>query len=105
MKNNIQRLGNTLVSRMTRTADAAVGVYTDLGTINYNMSLTPDSLNEPIPSGDYLISEGADPQPNDRVVIAWCGNEPVVIGPAAAQRTPLPIRVTSDGAGNVTIRW
>lgn len=101
---NITRLGNALDSRMRRTADAAVGVHTDLGVINYNMSLTPDSLNQPIPAGDYLIAEGADPQPGDRVIIAWCGAEAVVIGPAAAQRRPVPIRVTSDGNGNVTIR-
>lgn len=103
--NNIQRLGDTLSKRMAKTARAAVGVYTDMGTINYNNSLTPDSLNVPIPQGDYLISEGADPQPDDRVLVAWVGSQPVVVGPAATQRQPLPIKVTSDGQGNVTITF
>lgn len=103
--NNIQRLGDTLSQRMAKAAKAAVGVYTDLGTINYNNSLTPDSLNVPIPQGDYLIAAGASPQPGDRVLIAWCGNEPVVVGPASTQRQPLPVKVTSDGQGNVTITF
>lgn len=103
--NNIQRLGDILSSRMAKASKAAVGVYTDLGIINYNNSLTPDSLNVPIPQGDYLIAKGADPKPGDRVLIAWCGNEPVVVGPAAAQRQPLPVTVTSDGQGHVTITF
>ena len=103
--NNIQRLGDILSKRMAKAANAAVGVYTDLGTINYNMSLTPDSLNVPIPQGDYLIAEGADPQPDDRVLVIWVGNQPVVVGPVAAQRQPMPVEVTSDGQGNVTIKF
>lgn len=103
MSNNIQRLGNTLSDRMIKTANAAAVVYTELGTINANMSLTPDSLQVSIPSGDYMIQAGQKPQSGDRVLIAWCGNDAVVTGPASAQQKPLPITVTSDGEGNVTI--
>lgn len=103
--NNIQRLGDTLSKRMAKTARAAVGVYTDFGTINYNLSLTPDSLNVPIPQGDYLLAEGAAPKSDDRVLIAWCGNEPIVLGKATPDRQPLPVTVTSDGQGNVTINF
>lgn len=105
MSNNIQRLGETLATRMTKTANAAVTIATELGTINYNKTLTPDSLNVSIPEGDYLIVQGMKPQPGDRVMIAWCGNDPVITGPAAAEIQPLPITVTSDGEGNVTITF
>lgn len=105
MSKNIQRLGETLVKRMEKTAAAAVKVATEYGTINYNMSLTPDSLNVPIPEGDYLIVKGANPQPGDRVLISWCGNDPVVTGAAGTEADPISVTVTSDGVGNVTISW
>ena len=105
MSNNIQRLGETLVKRMAKTANAAVSVQTELGTINENMSLTPDSLNQPIPEGDYLIPPGVHLQPDDRVLISWCGNDPVVTGPVAEQPESLAVTVTSDGQGNVTITF
>ena len=105
MSRNIQRLGDTLVRRMTKTANAAVQVETELGTINYNRSLTPDSLNVPIPEGDYLIISGMKPQPGDRVLISWCGTDAVVTGPASTAENALPIKVTSDGEGNVTITF
>lgn len=55
MSNNIQRLGETLNKRMIKTANAATIVATELGTINQNLSLTPDSLQVAIPEGDYLL--------------------------------------------------
>lgn len=103
MSNNIQRLGETLSKRMLKTANAAVGIYTELGTINENLSLSPDSLQVAIPEGEYLLMPGVRPKENDRVLIAWCGNEPVITGPASEQQTSLAITVTSDGKGNVTI--
>lgn len=105
MSKNIQRLGDTLVRRMEKTANAAVGTYTEMGTINYNMSLTPDSLGVPIPEGDYLIISGQTLTAGDRVLISWCGNDPVISGPASEEEKPLNITVTSDGEGNVTITW
>lgn len=105
MSNNIQRLGETLVKRMAKTANAATTVQTELGTINENMSLTPDSLNQPIPEGDYLVPAGVQLHPDDRVLISWCGNDPVVTGPVSEQAESLAIAVTSDGQGNVTITF
>lgn len=105
MSNNIERLGNTLVKRMKKTADAAVGIASEFGTINDNMSLTPDSLQLAIPQGEYLITAGQKIQPGDRVLIIWCGNEPVITGPTSTEIKPLPIKVTSDGHGNVTITF
>lgn len=107
MSSNMERLGNVLVDRMKRTSRAAVPMGAELGTINANLSLTPDSLRIPIPKGDYLVSltltdgtfrtgtetenEGVDDHshqlPNvfrglkagDRVLLVWCGNDPVVV--------------------------
>lgn len=77
--NNIQRLGNTLSGRMKKTANAAVPVSIELGVINSNLSLTPDSIDADIAQGEYLICSGLDLEDGDRVLIAWAGNEPVVI--------------------------
>lgn len=101
MSNNLQRLGETLNKRMQKTAQSAVGIVVELGIINANMSMTPDSLQVAIPNGDYMISAGQDPHPGERVLVAWCGNEPVVIAAASAEAAP--IRVDSDGNGHVTI--
>lgn len=137
MGKNIQRLGNTLAQRMTKSAKAASTVPLELGTINDNLSLTPDSIKVPIPKGEYMVcltlTGGYDTsetthshdagghthsggthgghtsgsgdhthsggehthtggphthrlpeafrnlKPGDRVLIAWCGNEPVVV--------------------------
>lgn len=103
MSNNLQRLGAELASRMKKTAGAAVPVTVELGTINQNLSLSVDSLNTPIPKGDYMVnlifaageyetssSYGVDGhshrlpsvfralKPGDRVLVVWCGFEPVV---------------------------
>lgn len=103
MGNNIQRLGQTLAGRMVQTASAAVPTTIELGVINGNMSLTTDSLQVPVPQGEYMVDiiltdeENYETeivkdhkhripkvfrklQPGDRVLVAWCGNEPVVIG-------------------------
>ena len=122
MSKNSQRLGATLSNRMKRTADGAVPTTIELGVVNYNLSITTDSLQEAIPKGDYMVNlmltggittsveshthsggthaqysgngshthNGGDHshqlpstfrglQPGDRVLVAWCGTEPVVI--------------------------
>ena len=106
MSNNVQRLGETLSNRMKKTANGAVPVAIELGTINSNMSLTTDSLQANIPKGDYLVditlqsstySTGVTQnhthslpsnfralRAGDRVLVAWCGNDPVVIAIVAS---------------------
>ena len=100
MKNNYQRLGATLAERMKKTSDAAVPLTIELGIVNSNMSITTDSLKVQIPKGDYMVnlaltgggSTGSTDghkhslptafrglQSGDRVLVAWCGNEPVVV--------------------------
>jgi hypothetical protein len=104
MSKNMERFGSTLANRMKKTANGAVKITTELGTINSNLSLTPDSLQAAIPKGDYMVNimltggnrtstetiEDADHshqlpasfrnlQAGDRVLMTWCGNEPVVL--------------------------
>lgn len=134
MKNNFEKLGDTLNKRMQKVVGAREGIIAELGTITSNMSLQVASLSNTIPKGDYLISrhlaygaknatltktksgqgthghgpsgehsqeigsgshshpssEGAHVhdvlipesmrslKPGDRVLVIWCGNEPVV---------------------------
>ena len=101
MSRNIQRLGESLVARMQKTANASASIQTELGIMTENLSLIPDSLQAAIPQGDYMVSAGQDPQPGERVLMAWCGSEPVII--ASASTTIRKITVTSDGEGNVTV--
>ena len=56
MSSNLQRLGETLAGRMKRTASAAVPTTLELGTINGNLSLTVDSIGDPIPQADYMAA-------------------------------------------------
>ena len=123
MSKNTQRLGATLSNRMKKTANGAVPTTIELGVVNSNLSITTDSLQEPIPKGDYMVNlmltggsstsseshshtggthdghatgDGSHThsggehshqlpgafrglQAGDRVLVAWCGAEPVVI--------------------------
>lgn len=100
MSSNMQRLGATLADRMKKTSRAAVPTTIELGVINANLSLTTDSLRAAIPKGDYMVnlaltggtktgtanshshtlpSAFRGLKAKDRVLVAWCGNEPVVI--------------------------
>lgn len=106
MSSNMQKLGDTLVRRMKKTSAAAVPTTIELGTIGSNLSLSVASLRDPIPRGDYMINitltsstyrtgQTADAdglihshtlpsvfrslKEGDRVMVAWCGNEPVVL--------------------------
>lgn len=100
-RSNLQKLGNTLAGRMQKTASAAVPTTLELGRINENLSLSTDSLRSAIPKGDYMVAlhmtgstyrtsydeAHSHELPNvirklkagDRVLVAWCGNEPIII--------------------------
>jgi hypothetical protein len=100
MSTNIQRFASIMSSRMKQTSTAAVPTTLELGTVQSNMSITTDGLQAVIPRGDYMVnltltggrttSKVEDHthdlpdsfrglQPGDRILVAWCGNEPVVI--------------------------
>ena len=55
MSSNIQRLGNTLTSRMAKTAKAAIPATVELGIINGDLSLSVDSLPGKISPSDYMV--------------------------------------------------
>lgn len=107
MGKNVQRLSAALSSRMSRTARDAQHTFMELGVINGELALVTDSFKVPIPKGDYMLAltlTGAGTAPgifetksggdghkhqlaevfrevkaNDRVLVAWCGNEAVVV--------------------------
>lgn len=109
MSKNMQQLGAILSNRMKRTATGAVPTTIELGIVNANLSITTDSLQAAIPKGDYMVNlmltgglgisggthEGHETgdgthshtlpgsfrglRAGDRILVAWCGNEPVVI--------------------------
>lgn len=79
MSSNIQRLGDTLSSRMKKTANAAVPIALELGSIRGDLSLTTDSLPAMIPKGQYMVNLALNVASGDRVLVAWCGNEPIVV--------------------------
>lgn len=116
MSKNMQRLGATLSDRMKLTASGAVPTTIELGTVNSNLSLTTDSLQAAIPKGDYMVNlmltgdrststeshthtDGYHSHSHelpgtfrglsagDRVLVSWCGNEPVVIAIVTASTT------------------
>lgn len=123
MPKNIENFASLMATRMQQTANAAIPNSLELGTVNNDMSITPDNFGVPIPKGDYMVnlmlttslvtsdtehthSGGAHGghtggsgdhshsggkhnhalpsahrgiRPGDRILIAWCGNEAVVI--------------------------
>ena len=104
MSKNMQRFSATLSERMKRTANSAIPTGTELGIVNANLSITTDSLQAAIPKGDYMVNlmltgsrntssashgDGTHRhdlpsafrglQSGDRVLVTWCGNDPVVI--------------------------
>ena len=89
-EHNTKRLAKLLSDRMKETSKAAVRTTIELGLFNNDRSITPDSLRDRIPKGEYMInsvlttvdshSEKLFPlKGGDRILIAWCGDEPVVI--------------------------
>ena len=105
MGKNMQRLGNVLADRMNRTAQANSTLPLELGTINGDGSLKTDSLTGNISPADYMVDirltaasyetskitlDGEEHnhklpsafrqlQAGDRVLVAWVGNEPVIV--------------------------
>lgn len=101
MKRNLQRLGSALDNRMKNTANASVPMTVELGTIKRNLSLRVDSVKKEIPKGSYMVnlaltsgsyrttavSDHSHGLPSvfralksgDRVLVVWCGFEPVVV--------------------------
>lgn len=56
MRNNFEKLGETLNKRMQSVAGANSVLFAELGTITSNMGLQVYSIRNVIPRGDYLVS-------------------------------------------------
>lgn len=78
MSNKIQKLGNVLNERMQKAITGRATLTVELGVIHSNASLTTDGIPAEIPKGDYFMPQGAELQPGDRVLVAWCGMTPVI---------------------------
>lgn len=76
----ISRLALTLSRRMKQENESDEII--DFGKIQKNMSLVTDAFPVPIAKGEYLVlSHGEERvKPGDRVLVAWVGNEAVVMG-------------------------
>ncbi|MCU7380524.1 hypothetical protein OBO34_19615 [Clostridiales Family XIII bacterium ASD5510] len=66
---------------MSHITKANASTDIELGKLKSNNSLKPDISPGPIPETDYSVcrSIAGDLAPGDRVLIVWCGDEPVII--------------------------
>ena len=87
MSKSTDRMCAALTRRMQQTAKAGQPMGMDLGQIveTYRdgvlvRDLTPDGLRKTIPQGSYSTLGALYLENGDRVVVAWIGNEPVVLG-------------------------
>ena len=93
MSKNTDRLCAALTRQMTRSAKGNQTLFLELGTINRRKELIPDSLRKPIPYGQYLYNRQAgfqeepDTTEEDRVLVAWVGNEAVAVCPIHVVRS------------------
>jgi len=78
---NIEKLGNVIMGQIVRVNRSNSRTVMDLGSVNSALSLVPDHSPGPIPDGEYTVCRNAAPalKKGARVLIAWCGGEPVVI--------------------------
>ncbi len=102
MTSNIEKLGETPAGPHAYGEKSSSSALIELGTISSALALEPDQSPGPIPEGDYSICRtvsdkvmkkekgchwqrvyGGHPlsklKAGDRVLIVWCGSEPVVI--------------------------
>jgi len=110
---NLTALGELLNSQMQRVQAAGATQSVEFGVIQEDLSLRVDSLKDDIPKGEYLLNlsltgltgdflvssvDGTHPhshtlpaplrgiRPNDRVLVLWVGNQPVVLAILASSK-------------------
>lgn len=81
MPKNMEKLGNTLHGQIARVNKANRKTTIELGVLTGSMSLRPDLSPGPIGRREYSVCRSiADTLgPGDRVLICWCGTEPVIV--------------------------
>lgn len=84
---NMDRLGSILAKQMQKTVQANRPLGLEMGRIKETrrdgvlvLDLISDSLRQTIPQGGYSTLGGVSLRDGDRVVVAWLGFEPVVLG-------------------------
>lgn len=81
MSRSTDRLVAALTHRMQQTSRAGQPMGLDLGQItDRKLTLTTDRIRSPIPRGSYSTLGPLSLEAGDRVVVAWVGNEPIVLG-------------------------
>lgn len=79
--NGFNHLARVISQRIKREGDSPL--FLDFGEIKKNGCLATDSFPELIPKGEYSILQrlalGGDPEAGDRVLVAWVGEEAVVM--------------------------
>lgn len=100
----IEKLGLTFNKRAHQVQKATKGLTPEIGTITGSLGLHVNSVSNTIPKGAYLIARDltlgkkgdkfetssggytvpipekmASVKSGDRVLVIWCGNEPVVV--------------------------
>ncbi|MCI9641057.1 hypothetical protein [Emergencia sp. 1XD21-10] len=90
MASNIEKLGETLQGRMRSVKQSGSSTLLELAEIGSGGALLPDVSPGPIPAGEYSICRAVSGKvtadfryeklkAGDRVLLCWCGREPVVI--------------------------
>lgn len=75
----IEKLGNTLNARMLRAIGGSKDLPPEIGTIQGNGGLKINAVSNTISRGDYMVNEELSLKYGDRVLVIWCGYEPVVV--------------------------
>lgn len=84
-KNGNAKLAAVLQKRMQGVSSFCESPGMELGEISGSGSLKIDNFTPEIPAGEYLIcipagGSGGSPAAGSRVLVAWAGGEPVVLG-------------------------
>lgn len=79
MASNIEKLGETLQGRMHTVRKSKSATLIELGSLVGEKILKPDTSPGPIPQGEYSLCSSGKVKAGDRVLIVWCGDEPVII--------------------------
>ena len=78
---NVEKLVALIISQMQTTAGANRPMLLDFGRIaDRKLTLITDGIRSDIPRGSYSTLGALHLEPGDRVVVAWIGNEPVILG-------------------------
>lgn len=79
-KEGISKLARVLSERMAKTQEAESELAIDYGDIANDNSLTTYTFPVAIPQSDYFILEGLELEPGDSVLVAWVGDDAIVLG-------------------------